>query len=217
MAIICFLTILTNVNGVVKANQIFTPILIIFIVIIGIINLDSINIKDTLEKVLQINPDGWLLSSILYCSYNSILLIPVIITLRKYLKNEKDILIITVLSCVVIFILSITIYLLLSRINIDIGNLEMPAVYVVSTFYSQFKLIYAIIILFAIYTTAVTIGVSLLENITQNKKSYIFFNLLICISGVIVSGIGFSNLVELLYPIFGVLGLIQIFMICKAR
>ena len=210
LASLCFITLMSNVNGVVKVSSYLVPILVVFILIIGGINITSINLYQTINELTNVNSYGWLLSSVLYCSYNSILLIPVLITLKKYIKSDRDISISALISGGLIFILAIAIYFLLSRVNIDIETLEMPIVYVISNFFTWFKIIYAFIILSSIYTTAISIGVSFLENISKNKKSYTLIGLSICIIGFIVSGFGFSNLVTLLYPIFGYLGVIQI-------
>ena len=54
---------------------------------------------------------------------------------------------------------------------------------------------------------------SFLQNTSKNEKSYSHIALIMCITSVIVSKIGFSNLVNLLYPVFGYLGLLQIYKI----
>lgn len=208
---------MTSVNGVVKINSFLIPILIIFIIIIGVINVNTINLNNLGEYITQKNKYGWLLSSVLYASYNSILLIPVLVTLKKYINNKKTIVISTIIGGAIICVLAIIIYLLLARVDIDINTLEMPAVYAISNFFYGFKNIYAFIILASIYTTAISIGVSVLENITKDSKLYKQIAAFICITGILVSGIGFSNLINLLYPIFGYLGLVQIFALIRKR
>ena len=68
----------------------------------------------------------------------------------------------------------------------------------------------------AIFTSTISIGNSLLKNITKKENQYYKILLLICISSIFISYIGFSNLVSLLYPIFGLLGIVQIFFIIKS-
>ncbi len=87
----------------------------------------------------------------------------------------------------------------------------MPAVYVVSNMFPILKYLYGFIILGSIFTTAISLGTSFLQNLKQEKKSYTQIAAIMCITSVAISKIGFSNLVSLLYPIFGYLGLIQIF------
>ncbi len=89
----------------------------------------------------------------------------------------------------------------------------MPAVYAINNIWPDIKKIYGIIILISIFTTANSLGIGSLKNVTNNKKSFNTISILMNISAVIFSRIGFSNLVNLMYPILGVLGLIQIFLI----
>ena len=50
-------------------------------------------------------------------------------------------------------------------------------------------------------------------NTDKNKlKKYALF---MCITGLVVSNIGFSNLVEFLFPVFGYIGILQIVLIMK--
>ena len=216
LAISCFITFLTNVNGVVKISSILVPILIFFIILIGIININTMDLKNTINTLnITNNRSNWLLSSVLYCSYNSILLIPILIPLKKYVIKSKDNFLVSIISGLIIFLLAISIFFLLTRIQIDINKLEMPALYIIGKYYTQFRPIYALIILCSIYTTAISIGISLLENVAKDKKSYVLISAFICIIGFFISGFGFSNLVTLIYPIFGYLGLIQIGAILK--
>ncbi len=217
LALLCFIIFMTNVEGVIKVNELLIPILILFIVIIGVVNLNFINIENSKDLIIQTKFDSWILSSIIYCSYNSILLIPVLITLKNLIKNSKEIKIVSALIGIIVFVLCLIIYSLLINVDIDISTIEMPVVYVITKFYPIFRNIYGFIILASIFTTSISIGISFLQNITQNKKSYTQVATIMCITSLVVSKIGFSNLVKLLYPIFGYLGLIQIALILKQR
>jgi len=210
LAILCLIIFMTSVKGVVKANEILIPILIIFIIIIGYINIKEIDIPNLGKYIIKINEKNWILNSILYSSYNSILLIPVLITLKDYIKSKKSTFLISSITTIITIILSIIIFLLLIRVDVDITKLEMPAVYVVSKMFSLIKIIYGFIILSSIFTTSISLGTSFLQNVSKNKKSYTQIAVIMCIIAVGISKIGFSNLVNLLYPIFGYLGLIQI-------
>lgn len=213
LATITYIILNTSVKGVVKANGIIVPILIILVGIIGILNLKNLPLLQIKNYMIPNNNIGFILQAILYASYNSILLIPVLITLNKYIKNKKQITKISILSSVIIAIMSTLIFLLLTKVDVDIEKLEMPAVYVVSNMFYILKYLYGFVILGSIFTTTISLGMSFLQNTSKNEKSYSHIVLIMCITSVIVSKIGFSNLVNLLYPIFGYLGLLQIYKI----
>lgn len=217
LAIITFIVFMTSIKGVVKVNELIVPILIGFIFIIGIISIKNIHILNLENYVIRTNYTNFALSAVLYSSYNSILLIPVLITLNNYVKNKKQIFYISFISAIVIILLSVIIFLLLVRVDVDISKLEMPVVYVVSNMFKILRYIYGVIILGSIFTTAISLGVSFLQNTAKNKKGYTQISIIMCITSVIISKFGFSNLVSLLYPIFGYLGLIQILRLCVIK
>ena len=213
LATITYIILNTNVRGVVKANGIIVPILIILVVIIGLLNLKNLPLLQIKNYMISNNNIEFILQAILYASYNNILLIPVLITLNKYIKNKKQINKISILSSGIIAIMSTLIFLLLTKVDVDIEKLEMPAVYVVSNMFYILKYLYGFVILGSIFTTTISLGMSFLENTVKNKKSYTQIALIMCITSVIISKIGFSNLVNMLYPIFGYLGILQIYKI----
>lgn len=217
LAIITFIVFMTSIKGVVKVNELIVPILIGFIFIIGIISIKDIHILNLENYVIRTNYTNFVLSAVLYSSYNSILLIPVLITLNNYVKNKKQIFYISFISAIVTILLSVIIFLLLVRVDVDISKLEMPVVYVVSNMFKILRYIYGVIILGSIFTTAISLGVSFLQNTAKNKKGYTQISIIMCITSVIISKFGFSNLVSLLYPIFGYLGLIQILRLCVIK
>ena len=210
ISLLSFIIFMTSVKGVVKVNEVLTPILIIFVVTIGIINFLKLDLESAMTSIVAVKNHGWFISSILYCSYNSILLIPVLITLSKLVKNKKQTKLISIISGLIILIISICIFFIITRVDVNIANLEMPVVYGISKFFVKFKKIYGFIILSSIFTTSIAIGISLLQNISKNKTSYTQIALIMCITSVPISKIGFSNLVTSIYPVFGVLGLYQI-------
>ena len=213
LAVMSAVVFFTSVKGVLKVSEFIVPILICFIVIIGGMNLITINF----EIEIPIVKNNWILSSIIYCSYNMVLLIPVLISLRKQIKRMTNIKYIAILSGILMTTMSIMVYMLLVECDVDIATLEMPIVYVVRTFFPKFKSVYAFIILSSIFTTAISVGIGFLQNISKNEKSYPHFVLFMCITSLLVSNFGFSKLVNFVYPIFGYIGVAQIFCIIKKK
>ena len=161
LATITYIILNTSVKGVVKANGIIVPILIILVGIIGILNIKNLPLLQIKNYMILNNNIVFILQAVLYASYNSILLIPVLITLNKYIKNKKQITKISILSSVIIAIMSTLIFLLLTKVDVDIEKLEMPAVYVVSNMFYILKYLYGFVILGSIFTTTISLGMSL--------------------------------------------------------
>lgn len=206
--ILSYITFMNNIEGVVKINEYLIPVIAVLIVMLGFKNssdLLNIELKDSPSMI------GWIKSSILYASYNSISLIPIIISLKKYITTKKEVKVVSLLTIALITSFGFIIYFLLNSNFEIVKNIEMPVVYIASLIGENYKYIYGFVVLVAIFTTAISAGYSLLVNCTRDKKTYNKFAILICLSSVIISQIGFSNLLNLMYPIFGYLGLVQIF------
>ena len=154
LAIICFFVFRKNIQGVVKVNEIVIPFLIIFIILIGFLTIkDTMNIEDF---NLNITKKGFFLSSILYAGYNSILLIPVLITLKNFLDEKKQILKISILTGIITIVLGTIVFGILFNVGDKVSQIEMPIAYVVSKLITPFQIIYGLVIMLSIFTTAVS-------------------------------------------------------------
>lgn len=213
LAIMTAIVFFTSAKGVLKVSEYIVPVLIVFIVIIGGMNLVTTNYEIEIPVIKK----GWLLSSITYCSYNMILLIPVLISIRNQITRPSNIKHIAIISGIMMITISVMIFMLLTKVDVNISTLEMPIVYVIRTFFVKFKSIYAFIILSSIFTTAISIGIGFLQNVSKSKKSYAQFVTFMCITSLLVSNLGFSKLVNLVYPIFGYIGIAQIIFIIKQK
>lgn len=181
----------------------------------GVVNIKNIEFKNIDNYLVQENSKNWLITSILYASYNMILLMPVLISIKDYITKSKNTKYISLIVTFITTILLSTVFLFLINVDVDIKKLEMPAVYAISNIWPNIKGIYGIIILISIFTTTISLGISFLKNVSKNAKQYDTIAILICLTGIIFSKIGFSNLVNLFYPILGILGLLQIIKILE--
>ena len=213
LAIICFLVLIKDIEGVKKVNSICVPILIILVLTIGVISLKEYSPKQ-IETTFTFN---WIIQAFVYSSYNMILVIPVLVSLGKYSKSKKQIRIVSFATAIIVFSLAISIFSVLVSLNVDYSKIQMPAVYVIDNKYFQFSSIYGIVILLSIFSTAISIGISFLKNITKNKKSFPQIVAIMCITGVIISNFGFSNLVKILFPLFGYIGIVEMIWILKSK
>ena len=99
----------------------------------------------------------------------------------------------------------------------DLKGIEIPIVYIAGLLGNIYKYLYGFVILVAIFTTAISAGYSFLVNCTKSKKQYTYWAIIMCITSILVSKLSFSGLINLLYPIFGYLGIIQIIFILNLK
>lgn len=207
IAILTFITLLNSIDGVIKMNTYLIPIIM---VLIGFLGINKIELIDIVSAENRNNSIYWVLSSVLYASYNSITLIPILISLKNKINLKKESIIITICVAIIMIVLSIIIFLLMNTFINQIYEIEIPILYIASTLGRRFKYIYGVVILIAIFTTAIGSGYGFLSNINIKRKKYILYAGVMCAVSVLIGQIGFSSLINLLYPIFGYLGIVQI-------
>ena len=209
ISIICYMIFVKNIKAIIKVNQILMPIIIILIFFLVIkINIQQVSIKNAENSILAI------LNCMIYVSYNTIILIPILIKLKSYMKDIKSILVSSIVCSIIIISMALIILCIISQIK-EIKLIEIPLLYVTNSYGEVYKYIYSFVLIVAIITSAISAGYGFLENITKDKQRYLIFAFFICVFSIFISNFGFSNLVNILYPLFGILGLIQIFFILK--
>lgn len=222
MSIFCYLILQKDMKGIMAVNSILIPALILFIIYLGIQNLDfTVSYLET-KAIGQENTWQCGISSILYASYNSIMLIPMLVELKPYIISKAKARQVGSICAIILSLLGISLFSLLLRGNERIYSLELPMIEIVKDFGVIYSYLYIGVVVTAIFTTAISAGYGFLKNqvsrkqfskgnVAKRKKQYYQKVLLaICISAPFVAHIGFSNLVSKLYPMFGLLGLIQI-------
>ena len=213
LASIAFILFIGNVRKIVKINDRIVPILIVIIVFIGMLNLFKINEKDIYNLNINKGSIYWILDAVIYASYNILLIIPGMINLKEYIKEKKEIKIISITISALLLIISILVFFILIKNN-NLNNIDMPILYIIKKEYNSLSMLYGIILLIAIFTTAISIGMGLIKNISnENNKLQVSF--IICFSSVIISNFGFATLVKNIYPIIGYIGLVVIYYLIK--
>lgn len=90
IVLLCMFIFNHSISGVVKANTVLIPSLVLFIFFLGFRAIPFMH-EISFIQLSSISHFRWFLDAILYSSYNSILLIPILITLNEYIKEKRNI------------------------------------------------------------------------------------------------------------------------------
>ena len=129
----CYIILTKNIKGIFLVNSLIIPLITIFLIILGVKSIQNMYLFDG-KSVANIM---WIPSSILYASYNSITLVSMLIPMKKYVNNRKDIITISLLCMLIIATFAFIIILLLLNINVDISRIDLPAVYASRPFWKN--------------------------------------------------------------------------------
>lgn len=207
LCILLFIILTNKVEWIMRINAIIAPILLLIII--------CIITKYSISNVIYIRQSRlWiyiLINAVLYASYNSIVLIPILIIMSKYIKHKREILIISVVSSIIVIVLAVIICLALQGEKMNYKSIDLPIIEKIDN--KLERGVYGLGIEIAIFTSAVSAGYGFLDNIKKERLKEV--TMIICICGIPISIIGFGNLINLFYPVFGALGLVQILLILK--
>ncbi len=209
------LAIMSNIKGIVAISSFVSPVLIAGIIFVGFYILAS---KDTsvfsISGKMRLLTDNWVFSAILYVSYNTIISTVLMSRMLPYLKSGKVSKWGGVLGggmlCVTALIINWALYSFYPHSIIS----EIPVLGIIQNNSKLLAHIYSIILILAMYTSAVTSGYCLTERISSKMKiNYKLVGAVLCAVVMPMSTLGFSSLIATLYPVFGYLGLFLLFII----
>jgi len=212
-AFVCMLIILTDVNGIVNVNVVITPMMVLGIIFTGIY---IIVFKDT--SVFNINPilvkttNNWFFSALTYVSYNSIMSMVVMSSLLPYLKTRKvgiaGGIIGGAMLCFVALIVNAVLYLFYP----EIIDYELPMLRIALKYSNALYFVYTIVLMMAMFTSAITSGFYFVDRFSSKcSLSPKYTAIITCAVVIPLSNLGFGNLISVLYPIFGYIGMFLMF------
>lgn len=209
-SLMCYLIFLCKYKGLEVINTLLVPIIIIGVFVLGAGEYKTGMILNENYRVPNSYTSNWLISSVLYTSYNSIILIPILLTFKEYRLNTVKKIFISIFSTIVFLSIGILMYNILNIYYPNILAYELPNLKLASLLGSFQSVFYGIVVVTAIITTAVSSGYAFLE---MREKNYNIKSFFMSFIAVLVSKIGFSELVNKAFPLFGYLGVLQIFCI----
>ena len=210
ISFLCFITFLLKYTGLEKINIVLVPIILIGIILVSIGAMNGKIVFSSVEQQMNSHYpflNNWVQAAFLYVGYNTILLIPILLELKRYCLKKSEILLLTIGVGGIIGVIGVCIWNTMSIYLFSIGNAEMPMLMIAKNINLFIYGYYSAAILFAIFTTAFSCGYAFLK--MGKEKNYFSNCIAICLLGVLFSRIGFSNLVNICFPLFGYFGIAQ--------
>ena len=214
--IITYLACRGNIQSLTNMNKLLMPLLILVVIHIWLQSVDNSIVENLFLQLSEGNVIDSCVKAVLYSSYNSIVLIPIIIEIAKHAKQKGKT--IAIGTSAILFVLSYCITTLLyqpatpSLLAKDLLLLE-----VVQIVQPNCTTIYGIMIAIAMITSAIAAIYGYLQNITKTQTQYNRWLGILCITAIPIAYIGFSNLINTLYPVFGIIGCVQIVLLFRKK
>lgn len=207
MALISIVTVMGGFQGTIDSISFVVPFLIL--AAIGV-SIASIFISPVTTAAKELPRSGflrnWLWSAILYTSYNSVTAISILGPLGYRTGNINTLRKGAILGGLGLGLGGLAIFTALYANAAAVQNLEVPMIFVAGRISPFIKVLYAIVLLAEIYTTAVSDLYGFTARICQTEKNKAFVIIISTCAAFLLSLAGFSNLVRYLYPAVGYCG-----------
>lgn len=208
-AIIVAIIISTGLKYIYKINNIVLPTILIFIVVIIFSFFVSGGADSSVELTINTNIFSGIVSAVLYVSMNIFTNIFIIAKSSSYLNKKQLALCCGVASgLLVVFIISILCCILFGGTMV-FGS-DMPMITLAFGLNNFFGIVYSIVLWLAIFTTICVASYSILTWLNNYIKNKFWCAVIILTLGFVFSRFGFSNIVNIFYPLEGVFAFIMI-------
>ena len=206
MVILSFIVFLFSLEGLSFVNTILVPILIIGIIFTAIyIGVgEGYNFSNT-QGISLSKKGNFLTSAFLYVGSNSLIILVVFSSLLPLIKNRKTAILGGSLGGIILGTLGLSILFISLIYYNEVFQLDIPMLKISSYIGYNYRKAYAIILWIAMFTTALAQGFGFINRLREGRYK-ILFTILFCISAIPLAKLGFSNLVGVLYPVFGFIG-----------
>lgn len=217
MLIASIFVLLRDTKGLVEINSFIVPSLLIVITTIFILYLCfSVSpITTTYVKTPVQVKSYWLLSAVIYASFNILSFSGVLVPFSQEIKDRKLLSLGIIFGAIGLTFLSFMLNFMLI-LNIPyIFNYEIPLLYITHRFGKLIQIVLLTIIWLEMFSTEVSdvysLGKTLEKVFNLSYKKTIFLVLFLAVP---ISQIGFKQLINFLYPSFGVISFIFIIQCC---
>ncbi len=200
-----------GIRAMVGIFSAFVPILVAVTAGISVFSLCTEGFPEISSVNSGDNPllSGWLLSSFAFVSYNIFGSIGILTPVGKAVKNKKTVLSGVALGGVMLLLIALGILLSVANVPGSEGK-ELPMLFVAEKINPVLGYVYAFLLFGGMMGTSVSSVVALTTYGEMKKpalgKKKALFVYLVCLAGFLLSLAGFSELISIIYPVFGYLG-----------
>lgn len=212
LTFVCTVTLIFDMKGIIIVNSIVSPILLVGGIALGLYAfIDKVIAVSTNSFTLK---ENWIMSAFVYVSYNIITSISVLTSMSSIIIDKKIAKYGGIIGGFTLGVMGICLALGLI-VNYDsVAKYQLPMLQIASQYSHNIKLFYILMLILAIYTTAIINGYSAInwavDKLEIDKK---VFTVIFVVLGFIAAQLQFSEFVGTIYPIFGFIGIFEVIVI----
>lgn len=223
-AVICILIMVVSflgISGMLRVLSVFVPILIAFVFVIFFVSSPSVTIEGINANRTEVaNPllSSWWLSAFNSSTYNVGSSLGVIVAIGTQMKNKKSAVVGTALCSVALLIFSVFLLIMMHSYPASTET-ELPMVAYASSLSSWVGSLFSVLLFIGMFSASLAISVAVCFYMQNKVKKmpravgvYALPTTLAAIA-FLCGGVGFSQLVSVVYPISGYVSVLFIVLV----
>ena len=217
ICLICIWGLKNGIEGLANFNKIAVPLMIFLTLVICKKTIPNF---EELKLIIDFAPEGskgFLFSAFVYVSFNMVSGSVVLASLGKSSNRPKAALGGAFIAACGLFVMGSAVWLMTTANFYEIVNVQIPLMWIAKPLGQSIYFMSVVILLLAMLTTAFGMGFAFLLNMSIRFKVRYEHTLFMLIIGIPLTACGFSNMVGLIYPIFGIVGILFILLIIFRR
>lgn len=217
LVVLALVSVLLGINKVIDILGNIGPMIAIVAIGVGIVtisrNYDTLLNSSEIISRLSITKavDSWWATGIIYCGLNLVIATPFLVGVGATSNNRKNCIKGGILGAIIFMLAALSLNL---GIIADIQNVyikEIPTLYMADNIGPIVGIMFSLMLIAGIYTTAVPLLWSVCNSFSEeNSKKFILIAFVCSVLGFIGGRLPFSMLVNYIYPLSGVFGVIII-------
>ena len=197
--LICFFVIKNDVSGLEKFNLFITPVMLCGVVVLCILCLTLPEVSPApMEEIIAPGVSG-----LLYISYNMVSATAVLVSSAKIAKTPSQAGWGGAVGGVMVGVPLVLMNAVLAH-HWEVASKPLPFFALIYENFPCLSIVCWVVLYFAMLTTAVSSGVAVVENVSQEKSAKAVY--LLCFLALLMSFIPFTTLIKTVYSAFGFIG-----------
>ncbi len=207
MAVAVFIVLLFDIKGVLSMNTLLMPALILVLLVVCFQFLES---QPMNQQIINMGsgPPAWP-AAVSYAAFNVISLVAVLSTMGSQIEHPSEIWLAGAVSMLCLGTIAFLYNFSLLKIEHLMSQYEIPLFALVQDYSPAWIFLITCVLWFAIYTTAISNVHGLVLRLTDFFTCPRWLIAFVCLMFLTpLSQFGFARLVQVLYPLYGVINLI---------
>jgi uncharacterized membrane protein YkvI len=213
--VLCYVVMLKGLKGIFIVNSLVVPMMLMFSLIVAV-KIGWFGPNEPTEGLIQIsiwkeNWMGWkwLLSAFTYVAFNLAMAQAVLVPMSKEIEDESILKWGGIWGGIGLGFMLITSHFALQNLMPGVLQLDVPMALVIKDIGWLIIFLFVVVVYGEVFTTLIgnVFGIARqIHNVIQVPEKWTI--LMILLTSFVISQVGFSTLVEYLYPLFGYMGLL---------